>query len=348
MLQRRITRAIRHIMPAVVSVVISKHLEDIEKEVPHELSHLYRGSGKNKKMAIPESLIDDRGMVRIGGGSGFLVSSKGLILTNKHVVSDAKAEHTIIIEGLGKYEAQVLSRDPVNDVAILQVKESNLPYVALGNACELQLGELVVAIGNALGLFKNTVSLGIVSGLSRSVIAQAEDGATQEMRGLIQTDAAINLGNSGGPLVTLDGRVVGINTATVAGADGIGFAIPINAAKRDLDDLKKFGEIRRPLLGVRYMTVDARLSGKLRLPAKEGALIIHEGPEKEAVLPKSPADEAGLKEWDIILTFNGEKITKDKPLGDYLNQHEAGDKVKLTVQRGDKTLTVKLTLDERR
>ena len=347
MFQRKITRTVRQVMPAVVSIVISKHLEDIEKEVPHELSHFYRGKGKKKKINIPESLIDTDGMVRIGGGSGFLVSSNGLIITNKHVISDSKAEHTVIIEGGKKYRAHILSRDPINDVAILKIEDTNLPHVKLGNACRLELGQFVVAVGNALGLFKNTVSLGIVSGLSRSVIAQAENGIQQEMRGLIQTDAAINLGNSGGPLVTLDGRVVGINTATIAGADGIGFAIPINAAARDLDDMQKFGRIRRSLLGVRYITIDEHLSQKLRLDSEYGALVIHEGPEKEAVIKDSPADQAGIKEWDILTEFNGDKISKEKSIQDYLGDYAAGEKVIITVFRAGKILKLKLILGER-
>lgn len=347
MFPRKITHTVRYAMPAVVAIVITKNLADIEKEVPHELSHFYSGKGKGKKLAIPKSLIDEAGRVRIGGGSGFVVSADGLVLTNKHVVSDAGAEHTVILDNGKKYPAIVLCRDPINDVAILKIEARRLAHVKLGDAHRLELGEFVIAIGNALGLFKNTVSLGIISGLSRSVLAQADGGLPQEMRGLIQTDAAINLGNSGGPLMTLDGRVVGINTATIAGADGIGFAIPINAARRDLDDLHRYGRIRRPLLGVRYLTIDDTLNDKMHLGVSAGALVIHEGPERNAVIPGSPAEKSGLKEWDIILTYNGKNITTDQSLQDYLGESEAGDKVVFTVRRAGKILKLTATLTER-
>ncbi|MEK7187846.1 MAG: trypsin-like peptidase domain-containing protein [Patescibacteria group bacterium] len=336
---------IKKVMPSVVAIVITKHLSELQKEVPHELAHLFKGK---KKLDIPPSLIDEHGMVKIGGGSGFLVERNGLIATNKHVVSDSFSERTIILNDNRTFPATVVCVDPVNDIALLKIEAANLPYLYLGDPHRLELGETVLAIGNALGLFKNTVSAGIVSGLSRSIVAEGEEGAPpQEMRGLIQTDAAINLGNSGGPLVTLDGKAVGINTATVSGALGIGFAIPITPLKRDLHDLHYYGRIRRPLLGVRYITIDKTYQEKMNLSASSGAYVIQEGKD-EGVVPGSPAARAGVKDGDIILEFDKRPISRDTTIQDYLADCTAGQTVTLTLQRKNKKLKVKVKLTERK
>src|SRR5579864_1898787 len=263
---KRVIKTVKKVMPAVVSIAIAKHLEDLEKDLPKKLYPF-----------VPTSMVDGRGMVEIGGGSVFVVDPNGLILTNKHVISDPKAEYTVILNDERRFPAEILSRDPINDVAILKIKAERLPCLALGDASKLQLGQSLIAIGNALGIFKNTVSVGIVSGLSRAIAAQAEpDAPPQEMRGLIQTDAAINPGNSGGPLVDSDREVVGVNAAIISGAQSIGFAIPVNAARRDLEDIKKYGRIRRPLLGLRYVMIDDDLQKKMKLPMNYGALVLRE------------------------------------------------------------------------
>ncbi len=349
---KKIISTIKKVMPAVVSIIISKHLEDIEKEIPPELYPFLPvdpSDPAHPKLKIPDALVDKRGMVKIGGGSGFIVESDGLILTNKHVISDPKAEYTIIADDGRRFSGEILTRDPINDVAILKINASNLPRVLLGNAAKLELGQGAIAIGNALGLFKNTVSLGIISGLSRSISAQADPKSPpQEMRGLIQTDAAINPGNSGGPLVDLSGFAIGINAAIVFGAQNIGFAIPINAAKRDLDDLKKFGRIRRPLLGVRYITIDDNLKEKMNLPVSYGALVMRESPHDHGVLPNGPAHKAGIREKDIILECNHKKVDRDHPIQDVLENLNVGDILELLVLRGEKKFPVKLTLAERK
>jgi serine protease Do len=256
---KRVIKVIKKVMPSVVSIAIAEKLEDLQKQFP-----------KGFNPTIPDGTVDDRGMVQTGGGSGFIVAENGLILTNKHVVSEKKAEYTVILSDGRTFAATILSRDPVNDVAILKIDAKDLPCVRLGDATKLELGQSLIAIGNALGIFRNTVSVGIVSGLSRSITAQAEpDAPPQEMRGLIQTDAAINPGNSGGPIVDSDGLVVGVNAAIVSGAQSIGFAIPVNAARRDIDDIKKYGRIRRPLLGLRYTMIDKNLKEKMGLSARK-------------------------------------------------------------------------------
>ncbi|MEK7640549.1 MAG: trypsin-like peptidase domain-containing protein, partial [Patescibacteria group bacterium] len=220
-----IIETIKKVMPAVVSIVISKSLEEIEKEIPPEILPMLPEGQQH--LNIPPEEIDKRGMVKIGGGSGFIVNKNGIVLTNKHVVADPHAEYHVITSDNQKYKAEVLSRDPVDDIAILKIKGGNLPVVKLGSSVNLDLGADVLAIGNALGMFKNTVSRGIISGLSRSIRAATTPMvAAQELRGLIQTDAAINPGNSGGPLVNMEGEAIGINAAIVFGAQNLGFAIP--------------------------------------------------------------------------------------------------------------------------
>jgi len=346
---KRVIRVIKDVMPAVVSIAIAKHLADLEKELPKELYPFIPSGQGGEKLQIPDSMVDKRGMVQVGGGSGFIVEAGGLILTNKHVVSDGTAEYTVILNDGRRFPGEILSRDPINDVAILKIKAGGLPFLKLGDATKLQLGQSLIAIGNALGVFKNTVSLGIVSGLSRSITAQAEPGAPpQEMRGLIQTDAAINPGNSGGPLVDAEGRVVAVNAAIVSGAQSIGFAIPVNAAKRDLDDIKKYGRIRRPLLGLRYMMIDDDLKEKMGLPVNYGAFVVRESEHDYAVVPESPAEKAGLKEKDIVLTLNAAKLDRDHPIQDFLENMNVGDELNLLVLRDGKEFAVKTALAERK
>lgn len=338
-----VINTIKNVLPSVISIAITKRLEDVKKEM-HKMVH-----GKEKEGEISGDLVDSHGMVSVGGGSGFVVSSDGLIVTNKHVVADMKAEYSVITSDNKTYPAMILTRDPIYDVAILKINASGLPVVKLGDAGKLELGESVITIGNALGIFRNTVSLGIVSGLSRVIVAQADPKShPQEMRGLVQTDAAINSGNSGGPLVNLDGEVVGINAAIVSGAQNINFAIPINAVKRDLEDLLRFGHIRRPLLGLRFISVDKDLQDKMGFGVAYGALVIKESPKDFAVLPKGPADKAGIKEGDIILECENKKVTPENTLQDCIEANRPGDTVHLKILRGKKDFFTKLTLEERR
>lgn len=317
---RSAVEIVKKILPAVVSVVATEHLRRAEREFSVEVS----------------------------GGSGFIASSKGLVLTNKHVVGDARADYAVILNGGEKLPARVLSRDPINDVAILKIEAGRLPVAPLGDSSRLELGESVLAVGNALGVFKNSVSLGIVSGLSRSVSARESKKKVEELRGLIQTDAAINPGNSGGPLVNLAGKVVGINVATVSDAESIGFAIPVNAVKRDLKDVEKYGRVRMPYLGVRYLVLDDYLKENAGLPVGYGALVIREHPRKEAVIAGSPAARAGLKEKDIILRINSRKIDPAYTIQDFLDKAGVGDAAELVILRGEKELRVKVVLAEKK
>ncbi len=346
-----VVRTVKKVMPAVVSIAIARSYESIEKNVPPELLPII--PFQHGKPRIPDEMIDAHGMITIGGGSGFIVEKTGIIVTNQHVVSDTEAEYTIIMNEGEKYKAEILARDPIDDVAILQItgQKKNFPVVALGESAKLDLGETVLAFGNALGIFKNTVSRGIISGLSRSIRASAEGkqgNPVQELRGLIQTDAAINPGNSGGPLVNLDGEAIGINAAIVSGAQNLGFAIPINAVRRDLEDLKKTGRIRRPLLGLRYLMIDENLKAKMKLSVECGAIVVGQMPHFPAVTPGSPADKAGIKEKDIILACNGTLLSGEKTIQDFLEELSAGDILNLRVDRNGQELDIKVTLAERK
>lgn len=341
-----IIQTVKKVMPAVISIVVSKKLEAVERE----LKNSYPTPFQDTPMNIPPDKIDAHGMVQVGGGSGFIVNSKGIILTNKHVISEPMAEYTVITNDGKKFPAEILARDPIDDIAILKIHDyEKLPSVVLGNSNEIELGETVLAFGNALGIFKSTVSMGIVSGLSRTIEAKPDPEApAQEMRGLIQTDAAINPGNSGGPLTDIFGQVIGINAAVIAGAQNIGFAIPIKNAERDLKDLEKYGKIKRPLLGIRYLTLSPEIKEKIKTPSEYGALVTKNNPLELAVTPMSPADKAGIQEQDIILEWNGEKITPEKNIQDFLENCAVDQKIILTVLRKGRTLKKQVLLTERR
>lgn len=347
--ETKIINTIKKVLPSVVSIVVSKELETIKSENPYYMN-LFGAPvfQEDVQKELDNAVYDEKGRVEIGGGSGFIVdSTSGLILTNKHVVIDKNAAYSVIDSKGNKYEATVLARDPINDIAILKINGSNLPAVSFDASPDLKLGQSVVAVGNALGQFQNSVSIGIVSGLSRFITAITDISGHQErLRGLIQTDAAINPGNSGGPLVNLAGKAIGINSAIVFGAQNIGFAIPISQAKKDLESIKKFGRIRRPFLGVRYLILNKKIKERFHLALEDGVLVINEGvPGDFAVIPESPADIAGIKEFDIITHCNKEKITEKRTLEDIMCDREVGDEITLTVYRDgtlfDKTITLK-------
>lgn len=279
-----------------------------------------------------------------GGGTGFIITTDGLIATNKHVVSDERAGYTVLTQDGRSFKPKIVARDPFNDLAILKVDASGLSIVELGDSGKLEIGQNVVAIGNALGEFQNTVTAGVISAKERKI--ELEDGSTIE--GLLQTDAAINPGNSGGPLVNLKGQVVGINTAVAAKgvAEGIGFAIPINAVKSALEGVKKTGKITRPLLGIRYIPVTKEVKEAANLNIDYGVLVFSNDPLNPAVLLGSPADKAGILKNDVITHINNERIDEKHSLASLIQQYQPGDEVELTLLREGKELKVKVKLGE--
>ena len=328
-----IIKVVKKVCPAVIRIAV-------KKEIPGE----NESPSTNQNPLYP----DQKGTYQINGGSGFLVSGDGLILTNRHVTPDKEAEYEVVTSDEKKYKANLLARDEINDIAILKIDGKKLPFVKLGNSSSLELGQSVVAFGNALGIFKNTVSAGIISGLFRLITAQTTiSGPEEKMRGLIQTDAAINPGNSGGPLCDFKGNAIGINAAMILGAENIGFAIPINTAKRDLEDFKKYGRIRQPFLGVRYLILNKELQKKFNLPVDRGALVIRELPEDISIIPGSTAEKAGMQERDIILECNDIKIGEEKSIMDVIQECHVGKEIILKILRNGEEKTIKTTLYEK-
>lgn len=341
--------AVKKVYPGVVSIVISKYMPQIQGNMPLPLMQFPNpfGFGQTPAEGAPPTSGEK---VKVGGGSGFVVQSDGLILTNKHVVFDTDADYTVVTDDGKEYPGKVLARDPVSDIAVVKIEAKDLPVIKLGDSSKLELGQSVIAIGNALGMFKNSVSKGIISGMSRTISAAlGSDGEMEHLRGVLQTDVAINQGNSGGPLINLDGEAVGINTAIIFGAQNIGFAIPINWAKQDLDDIQKHGRIIKPFLGLLCLPLNKKFQNQYHLVRDKGALVVRDHrPNSVAVVPGSPADRAGIKENDIITHVNGEEIPEDTDLIELLKKLKVGDEVELTILRESKELKVKTVLEERK
>src|SRR3989338_447431 len=329
--------------PAVITVIVSKDLPKVED------FYSFPYGGKEYILPVPNK--DGNNAIektQIGGGSGFVISKDGYVITSNHVVADTTADYTVIVDPEHKYPAKVLSRNPINDIAILKIEGKNLSCLTLGNSDNIELGEEVVAIGNPLGEFNDTLSAGIISGLSRYISAfGGTDHQMQNLRGLIQTDAAINPGNSGGPLVNMKGQVIGINTAMIMGAQNIGFAIPVNYAKKDLHEVKKFGKLVVPFLGVKYVLLSKEMAKANKLPVDDGALVVREALGEHPVIKGSAAEKAGIKEFDIILECNGEKITKENPLMQALQKCKIGEETVFKVLRDGKELILKAVLSEK-
>jgi serine protease Do len=344
--EQAIMNTVKAANDSVVSIIISKNLPTYEQKWINPF-----GDGSYFDIQIPQYVQNGTEYKEVGSGSGFIVSADGLVLTNKHVVIDKDADYSVVMNDGQKYSAQVLATDPVQDLAIIKIKNEDgktfVPLV-LGNSDGIQLGQTAIAIGNALGEFSNTVSVGIVSGLSRTISASDELGAnTETLEDIIQTDAAINSGNSGGPLMNLKGEVIGINTAIAQDAENIAFAIPINYAKKDIDQVKTTNKISYPFLGIRYVLVDENVKKAYELSVDYGAYISSGAGKVEPVTKDSPAEKAGLKEGDVILEFNGEKIIGANTLAKIMQKYSVGDTVSLKVLRGADEFEVQVQLAER-
>jgi len=308
-------KAVEKAIPAVVAILMFKSPEQVKQKID--------------KTIFEQLPRDKNGLVRLGSCSGFFVSTDGYVLTNRHVVEDEEAFYEVVWKHR-HYPCQILARDEMTDLAFLKIDGKDFPYLSLGDSSKLKLGQTVIAIGNALSEFENTVSRGIISGLSRHVQTDLEN-MNREFSGLIQTDAAINPGNSGGPLINLFGEAIGVNTAVVLGVENIGFTIPINQARVILKDIKQYGKIYHPNLGVRYLLIDTDLQKEHQLPFNYGAFVIYETlPGQKGVLSGGAAEKIGLKEGDIILEIDGKKINKDYNLTDVLKEHQVGEKIKIT------------------
>ena len=340
--------------PAQVEITEASPGEGLDSEEQNNIS-VYRRNIPSVVNVTSRAMSFDffYGMVpQEGQGSGFVIDKEGHILTNYHVVADAR-QVEVTMHNRKKYKATVVGTDPAHDLAVIQIKAPDLVPSVLGDSRNLQVGQKVYAIGNPFGL-AGTMTRGIVSSI-RPV--REPNGATIDEA--IQTDAAINPGNSGGPLMNWHGEVIGINTMILSSVNqnaGIGFAIPINTAKAVLNDLMTLGRVRRPALGVRTIPISAELADEIGLPANYGLLIVQ-------VTPGGSAEQAGLHGGteraylgnipimlggDLIVAIDGEKVQDEQDLSQMMNNHRAGDTVKVTIFRNKKKVDVNVALGEAR
>jgi serine protease Do len=311
--------AVSKIKPSVVSIVSSS-----------EVQNIFGGTFEQKS-----------------SGTGFVIRENGVIVTNRHVVSDAGAKYKVVTSDGKTYDAEIKATDSFNDLAIVQINASNLPVADLGDSDALQVGQKVIAVGNALGEYQNTVTFGVISAVGRTITASSGTGSPETLEGMIQTDAAINPGNSGGPLVNMAGQVVGINTAIDTQGSQIGFAIPINSVKSAIDSVLTTGSIKRPMMGVRYIPITKEFAALNNMTVEKGALVTRGDNANElAVTPGGPADLAGIKENDILTSIGGKEINETSNIISILRNYKPGDTVKVKLLRAGKTLEVSVKFGE--
>ena len=287
-----------------------------------------------------------------GAGTGIILTKDGLIVTNRHVVPEGTTRVSVTLsDGTEFNNVKVVGRTSESDtldIAILKITnvgDTKLKPATLGDSSRVSVGDDVVAIGNALGQFENTVTSGIVSGYGRSIVAGDSSGSYENLDNLFQTDAAINQGNSGGPLVNLNGQVIGINTAIASDSQNIGFAIPINDVKGLIERVTETGKFERPFLGVRYVPLTADIANEYDLNVENGAYIVPAAdPASPSILADSAAAKGGLQEGDVITKVNNKTINETTSLTSLLAQYQPGDAVTLTVDRSGDTKQLRVTL----
>ena len=318
-----------------------KSIEGVANKVSQSVVSIVSKSQKGTKYF-------SSGFGSASAGTGIIVSENGYILTNKHVVEGSSDISVVTNDGNSYDNVEIITTDPLSDIAILKISNAKgLKAAELGDSKALNIGQQVIAIGNALGEYDGTVTSGIISGIGRTVNASSDDGATKEtLTDMIQTDAAINSGNSGGPLVNVQGQVVGVNTAVASEAQGIGFAIPISSVKGILKSIAEGKTPNRAYLGANYISVNPQVQKAYNLNVSKGALIKNRN--GKAIISGSPAQKAGLKDGDMITKIDDIEISKNISLGSLIGEKSVGDKVKITYIRDGKESTSVATLEEYR
>ncbi len=316
---------VKKVSPSVITIAVKQ-----KKTTEDPFSIFFNETPENNEPIPEEQYI----------GTGFVVRKNGVIVTNKHVVSDTSEDYIVVDEKGNKFDVENIYKDPVNDIAIISIKNppiNGLPVITLGSSKNLQVGQFVVAIGTALGEFRNTVTTGVVSGLGRGITAGSPyERFTERLDNVIQTDAAINPGNSGGPLLNSKGQVIGVNTAVSSQGQNIGFAIPIDTVKESLNNFTKTGEFERPFLGVSYNLISQRAALLNEMP--QGALV-------QDVVKDSAAENAGIKPGDIITEIDAQKINDtDKTIAAIISKKKIGDTIKIKIYRDNKTEEVSAKL----
>lgn len=325
-----VTEVVDKVSPSVVtiSIVKTRSLGSIFEVNPLDPFDVFRQRGSGQQQKVEQDI-----------GTGFIISEDGMIVTNKHVVSDSEAKYKVVTKDDKTYEVQKIYRDPANDLAIIKINTNGLKTVTLGDSSKLKVGQMAIAIGTALGEFRNTVTVGVVSGLGRGITAGSPfEGYVERLDNVIQTDTAINPGNSGGPLLNSSGEVIGVNAAVSSEGQNIGFAIPINVIKDSIAQFNKTGKFIRPFLGVRYKMITRDLALLNDVP--EGAYV-------QDVVDGSPANKGGVKAEDIVTKIDGKKITdKDGGLAKIIADKKVGDKVAVEVWRDGETKNLTVTIGE--
>jgi S1-C subfamily serine protease len=336
-----VVETVAQVKPAVVSIVATKDVPIYERYY-----ETFDPWGFFGGFTIPRLRENGTEEQEVGGGSGFIVTREGHVVTNHHVVADPEARYSVLLDDGTSHPVTVLDSDPSIDIAVVKIEAEDqiFPVAAFGDSNNLRLGQTVIAIGNVLAEFQNSVSVGVVSGLSRSIVASDSFGQSEELHQVIQTDAAINPGNSGGPLLNLSGEVIGVNVATSRGADNIGFAMPSALVAQAVSSVIESGEIIRPYLGVRYVSVTEAVANANDLPVQYGALIVTGGDtENPPVLPNSPAAAAGLQEGDVIVALDGESL-RNQDLATVLRTKPIGVPFALEVLRDGEYIVLEVTL----
>lgn len=331
---------VERVTPAVVSIVVKKN--------PEDLAGYQKEYFLNESLYQPQSLEDGSvpTLVEVSSGTGFFVTADGYVLTNRHVVSEEKGLFFVVTNDGEELPATLVDVDPLQDIAILHVEGESFATVTLADSEDIRIGQTVIAIGNTLSEFRNTVTKGVVSGINRRVTA-GDAYNSEVIEQAIQTDAAINPGNSGGPLINLLGEVIGINTAVSFQGESVAFAIPINEAKRAVEDVRLYGRILRPWLGIRYVLVTPKKDIEQEISYKVGAFIVSgEQPGEVGVFEGSPADLADIQEGDVIVAVNGQPFTQDEALAESISMFRPGDVITLSVLRDQKIFELSVTLAE--
>lgn len=334
-------------IPAVVSIAVTADVPVIERyyeDFWSPFGDFFGGGG----FQIPRERQVGTERQEIGGGTGFFVSADGYLVTNRHVVDQENVDYSVVTNDGDTYDATVVAKDPTLDVAILKIETgSDLPFLTFAEIKDLRLGESVIAIGNALAEFPNSVSVGVVSGLSRNIVASNGFRSTESLEGVIQTDAAINRGNSGGPLLNTRGEVIGVNVAVAGNGENIGFALPSNVVSAVYESVAEHGEIVRPFLGVRYLQINEEIAQRNNLDVDYGVLIVRGETRGDlAVIPGSPADKTGLTENDIILEVDGQKLDGSQSLSSILRTYNVDDEITLTVLQDGEETEISVTLEK--